>query len=123
MAAGLATLKLMTEAAYQKLEDLSGQLAAGLAAEAARAGRAGAGEPGRLDADRLLLREAGLRRGERAGRLTKRFGAYFHAMLEGGVYLPPSQFEAAFLSTAHTEADVAFTIEASRAAFAAAAKV
>ncbi len=44
-------------------------------------------------------------------------------MLERGVYLPPSQFEAAFLSTAHTEDDVERTIEASKAAFAAAAKV
>lgn len=35
---------------------------------------------------------------------TKRFAAFFHAMLERGVYLPPSQFEAAFVSTAHTSA-------------------
>ena len=35
---------------------------------------------------------------------TARFGRFFHAMLERGVYLPPAQFEAAFLSLAHTEA-------------------
>jgi glutamate-1-semialdehyde 2,1-aminomutase len=39
-------------------------------------------------------------------------------MLEGGVWLPPSQFEAVFLSTAHTRADIDFTIEAARRAFA-----
>jgi glutamate-1-semialdehyde 2,1-aminomutase len=43
---------------------------------------------------------------------TKAFGAYFHAMLENGVYLPPAQFEAAFVSLAHTEADVDVTVEA-----------
>ncbi len=47
---------------------------------------------------------------------TKRFGAYFHAMLERGIYLPPSQFEAAFLSAAHTEDEIARTIEANREA-------
>jgi glutamate-1-semialdehyde 2,1-aminomutase len=51
----------------------------------------------------------------------KRFGAFFHTLLEGGVYFPPSQFEAAFLSTAHTEADLERTLEAARAAFAVAA--
>jgi glutamate-1-semialdehyde 2,1-aminomutase len=35
---------------------------------------------------------------------TARFGRWFHRMLEGGVSLPPSQFEAAFVSTAHTPA-------------------
>jgi glutamate-1-semialdehyde 2,1-aminomutase len=38
-------------------------------------------------------------------------------MLDGGVWLPPSQFEAAFLSTAHGEAEVRATIEAAREAF------
>ncbi len=54
---------------------------------------------------------------------TKRFGAFFHALLEGGVYFPPSQFEAAFLSTAHGDDEVDRTLAAARAAFAAAAKV
>jgi len=48
---------------------------------------------------------------------TVRFNAYFQAMLEGGIYLPPSQFEAAFISAAHTEADIDRTIEAARSAF------
>jgi glutamate-1-semialdehyde 2,1-aminomutase len=43
---------------------------------------------------------------------TERFAAYFHGMLERGVYLPCSQFEANFVSTCHTEADIAATIQA-----------
>src|SRR5215472_9822506 len=43
---------------------------------------------------------------------TARFGRFFRAMLERGIYLAPSQFEAAFLSAAHTEEDVARTVEA-----------
>ncbi len=46
------------------------------------------------------------------------FNAYFHAMLEQGVYLAPSQFEAAFMSAAHSDDDIAATIAASAAAFA-----
>ncbi len=46
------------------------------------------------------------------------FNTFFHAMLEQGVYLAPSQFEAAFMSGAHTQADMEATIEASRKAFA-----
>ena len=47
---------------------------------------------------------------------TKRFGAYFRSMLEQGFYFPPSQFEAAFLSDAHSESDIAQTVEANRRA-------
>jgi glutamate-1-semialdehyde 2,1-aminomutase len=45
-----------------------------------------------------------------------RYGRYFHAMLERGVYFAPSQFEAGFVSTAHTEEDIDRTIEAAEAA-------
>ncbi|MDR3699702.1 MAG: glutamate-1-semialdehyde 2,1-aminomutase [Candidatus Sulfopaludibacter sp.] len=47
---------------------------------------------------------------------TAKFGRFFQAMLERGIYLAPSQFEAAFLSAAHTEADIDCTIAAVRAA-------
>jgi glutamate-1-semialdehyde 2,1-aminomutase len=47
-----------------------------------------------------------------------RFGRFFHAMLERGVYLPPSQFEAIFVSAVHTPADIERTIEAARESFA-----
>jgi glutamate-1-semialdehyde 2,1-aminomutase len=49
---------------------------------------------------------------------TSRFGRFFHHMLERGIYLPPSQFEAAFLSTAHSAKDVAQTAEAAKEFFA-----
>jgi glutamate-1-semialdehyde 2,1-aminomutase len=42
---------------------------------------------------------------------TQRFARYFHHMLDGGVYLAPSQFEAGFVSTAHSEADVKHTVD------------
>ncbi len=48
---------------------------------------------------------------------TARFGRFFRAMLERGVYLAPSQFEAAFVSAAHTEEDIRKTVAAARGAF------
>jgi glutamate-1-semialdehyde 2,1-aminomutase len=48
---------------------------------------------------------------------TARFGRFFRAMLERGVYLAPSQFEAAFLSAAHTDEDIRKTIAAAVEAF------
>jgi glutamate-1-semialdehyde 2,1-aminomutase len=50
---------------------------------------------------------------------TKAFGKFHRAMLDAGVYLPPSQFEAAFFSAAHTEDDVQQTVAAAREAFSA----
>jgi glutamate-1-semialdehyde 2,1-aminomutase len=49
---------------------------------------------------------------------TEAFGRFFRAMLENSIYLPPSQYEAAFLSAAHTERDVQQTIAAAKHAFA-----
>jgi glutamate-1-semialdehyde 2,1-aminomutase len=48
---------------------------------------------------------------------TKRFARFFHAMLARGVYLPPAQFEAAFVSLAHGEAEIDETVAAAAAAF------
>lgn len=48
---------------------------------------------------------------------TKLFAEYFHQMLRRGVYLPPAQFEAFFVSTAHTEDDINKTLDAQREAF------
>jgi glutamate-1-semialdehyde 2,1-aminomutase len=48
---------------------------------------------------------------------TERFGRFFHAMLAGGVYLAPSQFEAGFLSTAHGKGEIDATIAAAEKAF------
>jgi glutamate-1-semialdehyde 2,1-aminomutase len=52
---------------------------------------------------------------------TARFRRYFHALLEAGIYVAPSQFEAGFVSTAHSDGDIERTIEASGRAFQAAA--
>jgi len=45
------------------------------------------------------------------------YGRFFHSMLEGGVYLAPSQFEAAFIGVAHTDELLDRTVEAARRAF------
>jgi glutamate-1-semialdehyde 2,1-aminomutase len=45
---------------------------------------------------------------------TQKFARFFHAMLERGIYLPPSQFESAFISLAHTPADIGSTLQAAR---------
>jgi glutamate-1-semialdehyde 2,1-aminomutase len=47
------------------------------------------------------------------------FNKFFHSMLDAGIYLAPSAFEAGFVSAAHTDEDIAFTIEAAKKAFAA----
>jgi len=50
----------------------------------------------------------------------ERFNRFFHAMLDGGVYLAPSAFEAGFVSAAHTDTEIAATLACAEAAFAAA---
>jgi glutamate-1-semialdehyde 2,1-aminomutase len=121
MAAGAATLRLMTPDAYRLLEARAAALAAGLGA-----GAAAARVPVQVNRVGSMLTvfftEAPVVDAATARKASaKRFGAFFHTLLEGGVYFPPSQFEAAFLSTAHTEADLERTLEAARAAFAVAA--
>jgi glutamate-1-semialdehyde 2,1-aminomutase len=51
---------------------------------------------------------------------TETFGRFFRSMLDSGVYLPPSQYEAAFLSAAHTEQDIQQTVAAAKQALTAA---
>jgi glutamate-1-semialdehyde 2,1-aminomutase len=123
MAAGMATLKLMPPAAYALLEQKGAALAAGLLAAAAEAK-----VPVQLNRVGSMLTvfftatpvtdAATARRSS-----VKRFAAFFHTLLENGVYFPPSQFESAFLSTAHSEADLALTLRAAKLAFTAAAKI
>ena len=48
---------------------------------------------------------------------TRRFGRFFHAMLERGVALPPAQFEAAFVSLAHGPAEIDATLQAAAESF------
>jgi glutamate-1-semialdehyde 2,1-aminomutase len=123
MAAGCAMLKQLRDRKgeiYPRLEKLSADLVDGVAAAAKEAGvplcfnRVGSMftwffNPGPVtDWDSASKSN------------TEAFGKFFRSMLDSGVYLPPSQYEAAFLGTAHTEEDVQRTIAAAKQAFAAA---
>jgi glutamate-1-semialdehyde 2,1-aminomutase len=57
-------------------------------------------------------------RSAKAYAYTERYARYFHAMLERGVYLAPSQYEAGFVSAVHSKADIAATIAAAEEYFA-----
>lgn len=116
VSAGLAQLELLEDGqAYGILEERGAQLEAGLVAAAREAGvpctvnRVGSMITG-FFTDQVVTSYEVAKTCD-----TARFGRFFRGMLEHGVYLAPSQFEAAFLSTAHTEADIAATVEAARA--------
>jgi glutamate-1-semialdehyde 2,1-aminomutase len=118
MAAGLATLRLLTEpGVYDHLERLSARLADGLSDAARAAGvaytanRVGSMFTGFFCADEVTDYATAKRAN------TSRYARYFHAMLERGVYLAPSQFEAGFVSLAHTATDIDSTVKAAAAAF------
>jgi glutamate-1-semialdehyde 2,1-aminomutase len=119
-AAGLATLKLLDEAAYVRLDRLTETLADGLR-QAARE----AGIPVQVSHTTGLLTvffsEDPVRDYDDAKACdTERYAAFCRAMLDRGVYLPPSQFEAWFPSLAHTEDHVETTLAAAGEAFRAA---
>jgi glutamate-1-semialdehyde 2,1-aminomutase len=121
MAAGAATLKLLTATGYQRLDEVTARLAQGLA-EAARAACVPV-QVNRVGSMFTVFFSATPVYDAQSARTcdTTRFARFFHAMLENGVYLPPSQFEAAFVSLAHSDGDVEATLAAARKAFAAAA--
>jgi glutamate-1-semialdehyde 2,1-aminomutase len=118
MAAGIATLSALKEpSAWEQLEAVAEAVASGLEAAARRAGL-----PARVTragtmfttfftdgpvTDWTTVSQAD----------TGRFAAFHRAMLENGVYLPPSQFEACFLSLAHSAVEVGATLEAAARAF------
>jgi len=121
MAAGLATLRYLREhrkQIYPQLDKLTDELVSGVAAAAKESGvpicynRVGSMftwffTPGPVT-DWTSASKSD----------TEAFGRFFRSMLDSGVYLPPSQFEAAFLSAAHTEKDIQETIAAAKQAFA-----
>ena len=121
MAAGLAVLKYLREnkaQIYAQLDHISGRLTDGVSAAAQEAGVA-------LYFNRVgsmltwFFQSGPVTDWMSASRSdTRAFARFFRAMLEGGVYLPPSQYEALFVSAAHTEADVMETIGVAKAAFA-----
>jgi len=119
MAAGLATLReLQSPGFYERLDALSAKLVESVARAAKRAGvslwlnRVGSMRtPFFVDAP--VTDYASARRAD-----TKLYARFFHAMLERGVYLAPSQFEAVFMSSAHTEVEIDATVAAAEASFA-----
>jgi glutamate-1-semialdehyde 2,1-aminomutase len=120
MAAGCAMLKQLRdrkEEIYPQLETLSGQLVEGVAAAAREAGVA-------LCYNRVgsmftwFFTKGPVTDWDSASKSnTEAFGKFFRSMLDSGVYLPPSQYEAAFLGAAHTEEDVQRTIATAKQAF------
>jgi glutamate-1-semialdehyde 2,1-aminomutase len=121
MAAGIATVSYLQKherEVYPRLEATSKAVAEGVAAEAARAGIP-------LTTNRVgsmwtwFFTKGPVTNYARAARSdTQAFGRFHRAMLDRGIWLPPSQFEAAFISAAHGDAEVKATIAAARAAFA-----
>jgi glutamate-1-semialdehyde 2,1-aminomutase len=116
MAAGLAMLKKLEASAYEKLERLGARLEEGLNKAIAAAG-AGARVQRLGSAFTLFFTPdpvtdfASAKKADSA-----RYGRFFHAMLDRGIYLPPAQLEAGFLCLAHTDADVdAFVVAAGEA--------
>ena len=117
MTAGLWSLSELSPGLYRHLAKLGGLLARGLA-EAAR----DADVPLQVNAFGSVLTPFFTTRPVRDYQSaltanTGQYAAFFRAMLDRGIYLPPSQFEAWFLSGAHTERDVNNTIKAARGAF------
>jgi glutamate-1-semialdehyde 2,1-aminomutase len=113
-AAGLATLRLLDDAAYERLETLSRFLADGLA-EAARGSGVDASVAWTAGLVTLFFSRRPVRSyaDARACDLDAH-AAFCRGMLERGVYVPPSQFEAWFPALAHSDAHVDLTLEAAR---------
>jgi glutamate-1-semialdehyde 2,1-aminomutase len=116
VSAGLAALNRLNSEVYAKLETLGDRLERGFihALTAAKA-------PGRVNrvGSMMTLFFTASPVVDFASAKTsdiQRFNAFFHSMLDQGIYLPPSQFECLFISTAHTEADIDRTVEAARKA-------
>jgi len=120
MAAGLAQISYLQEhkaEVYAKLEASSKAVAEGVAAEGAKAGivlttnRVGSMWTWFFTAGPVKDYDGA------ASSDTAAFGRFHHSMLEQGVWLPPSQFEAMFLGTAHGETEIAATLAAAKNAF------
>ena len=114
-ACGIATLKLLRDdPPYERLEQLSAQLANGLGQAASEAGiphsvtRVGSMMT-------LFFNESKVTDWETASKCdTDRFAKYFWGLMDRGVYMPCSQFEALFVSAAHTEGDIDATVTAAK---------
>jgi glutamate-1-semialdehyde 2,1-aminomutase len=118
VAAGLATLGLIQQPGFQdRIEATTQALVAGLESEARRAGvRFSAQSIGSMFgvyfSERIPTSLSEIMKTDR-----ERFNRFFHAMLERGVYLAPSAYEAGFVSAAHGKDEIEATLAAARAAF------
>ena len=117
-AAGIATLQILRDTnPYEQLERLSMKLAVGLEDAAREAeipvsvGRFGSMMTLFFNPDPVTNWDVASRSD------TGLYGRYFWGLIERGIYMPCSQFEALFLSTAHTEEDIAATVGAAREVF------
>ncbi|MBI4289895.1 MAG: glutamate-1-semialdehyde 2,1-aminomutase [Betaproteobacteria bacterium] len=120
VAAGLATLKLVqAEGFYDRLSKTTRALAEGLAGAAKKQGAAFSAQSiggmfGLYACARVPEDYAAVMKADRES-----FNRFYHHMLASGIYLAPSAYEAGFVSSAHSEADIAQTLAAAEAAFAA----
>ncbi len=115
MTAGIETLKLLQESgAYEQLDKITAKLSQGLLEVARETGHEVCG--GQLSAMFGMFFTSGpVRNYDDAKKADlDKFGKFHRGMLERGVYLAPSQFEAGFTSLAHTDEDIDRTIAASR---------
>jgi len=122
MAAGCAMIRQLRDRKaeiYPRLDKLSGELVEGVAAAAKEAGvNICHNRVGSMFA--WFFTPGPVTNWDSASKSdTEAFGRFFRSMLDNGVYLPPSQYEAAFLGAAHTEEDIQKTIVAAKDAFAA----
>jgi glutamate-1-semialdehyde 2,1-aminomutase len=118
MAAGIATLKrLRDESVYERLERSSSRLCKGVAEAAAAAGvRTVTNRVGSMWT--TFFNDAPVSNWESADKCDRQmYARYFHGMLEQQIYLAPSQFEAAFVSLAHSNEAIDQTIDAARETF------
>jgi glutamate-1-semialdehyde 2,1-aminomutase len=114
--AGLTTLAELDRAAYDRLEALGSRLQTGLEKALRETNTPGAVQ--RVGSMLTLFFHRGPVRcwADAVTSDTKRFGVWHHGLVSRGVYWPPSQFEAAFISLAHRDEDIDKTIEIARAA-------
>jgi glutamate-1-semialdehyde 2,1-aminomutase len=115
-AAGLATLSLLDDDAYRRLDRLAAALGDGLRAAFEEAGLPATVQgAGNLFSVFMTAEPVGDYQAARR-QDTAAYARFFHAMLERGVYLPPSAFEAWFVSIVHSDADVDLVLTAAREA-------
>ena len=123
MAAGLATLEVVTaDGVWEQVAERTKSIADGIAAHAAAAGVAVSQTSAGTMFSTFFAEHAPASWEDAATADTARFATFFRSMLEHGVFLPPSQFEACFVSSAHGDREEERTVDAARAAFAAVAR-